>query len=213
MAAEKIPGSYSKRKAPRQTRAKATFASIKIAAIELAQANGFATLNTIDIAARAGVSVGSLYQYFPNRESILLSLYEETSGQLVKAMKAKVPQILDAPLDKAIYRTASEMLSLYKKNRMILLDLPQKMPELDLVAHSLSFDQLIHGTLRLFLTHRRHGESPTMIEHKAFFIESILIGSIQRYLMQPPARLSTRVFLEHVTAIAVDYIERPIREA
>ncbi len=210
MPTKAAKSSHAKRKAPRQTRAKATFDSIKIATTELARVNGFAALNTIQIAARAGVSVGSLYQYFPNRESIFLSLFEDTTAKLVEAMKARVPQILDAPLERAIHKTASDMLSLYKTHQLILLELPQQMPELHLSAHSLSFDQLIHGTLRLFLTHRKIGESPQMIEHRAFFIENILIGSIQRYLTRPPSRLPIKLFLRHVTAITVDYIERPM---
>ena len=203
-------GSYKRRRDPHQSRAKMTVESIKQATMELARDKGFAALNTVDIAARAGVGVGSLYEYFPNRESILLSLFEDTTEQLVASIKAKLPQILEAPLGKAIRRTASELLSAHKENHMILLDLPQQMPELRLSGHAISFDQLIHGSLRLFLLHHKHGESPALIERRAFFIESILIGSIQRYLSRPPANFSDKAFLDHVTTIIVDYIERPM---
>lgn len=209
MSAESRQSQFSKRKAPRQPRSRATVDSICIAATEMARTQGFASLNTIDIAARAGVSVGSLYQYFPNRESIFLSLYEETTASLVVAIKAKFPQILDAPLEKAVRMTATEMLTLYKQNQLILIDLPQQMPELKLSGQPLSFDQLLHGSLRLFLAHRNLGESPARIEHKAFFIENILIGSIQRYLSKPPARLPAKDFLDHLIEIVIDCVKRP----
>jgi AcrR family transcriptional regulator len=203
-------GSRSRRREPRQPRAKLTVESIKIAAVEIARDKGFAALNTIDIAARAGISVGSLYEYFRNRESILLSIYEDTTEQFVSSIKARLPQILEAPLQKAVRRTAAELFNSYRKNQMILVELPQQMPELRLSGHAVSFDQLMHGSLRLFLVHHRRGESPALIERRAFFIESILIGSIQRYLSRPPARLSVAAFLDHVTTIVVDYIERPM---
>lgn len=202
---------YRKRKEPRQPRARLTVESIKAATMELARANGFAALNTIDIAARTGIGVGSLYEYFPNRESILLSIFEDTAEKLVSSIKAKLPQIMDAPLRKAIHATASELLSAYKKEQMVLVDLPQQMPQLRLSGHAISFDQLIHGSLRIFLLHHKRGESPTLVERRAFFIESILIGSIQRYLMRPPAHFPTKAFLDHVTTIIVDYIERPMK--
>lgn len=203
--------SYARRREPRQPRAKLTVESIKLATIELARAKGFAALNTIEIAERSGIGVGSLYEYFPNRESILLSLFEDTTERLVSSIKAKLPQIMEAPLHKAIHRTASELLNSYKRNQMVLIDLPQQMPELRLSGHAVSFDQLIHGSLRLFLSHHRQGESPTLIERRAFFVENILIGSIQRYLTRPPDKFSTKAFLDHVTTIIVDYIERPMK--
>lgn len=203
--------SYKRRKEPRQARARLTVESIKIATMELARAKGFGALNTIDIAARAGIGVGSLYEYFPNRESILLGIFEDTTEQLVTSIKGKLPQIMEAPLRTAIHRTASELLSSYKKSRMILVDLPQQMPELRLSGHSISFDQLIHGSLRLFLLHHKRGESQALIERRAFLIESILIGSIQRYLSYPPAHFPAPAFLDHVTTVIVDYVNRPMK--
>lgn len=202
---------YKRRREPVQPRAKLTVECIKVATMELARQNGFAALNTVDIAARAGIGVGSLYEYFPNRESILLSIFEDTTERLVTSTKAKLHDIMEAPLRKAIHRTASELLNSYKTHQMILVDLPQQMPELRLSGHSISFDHLIHGSLRMFLGHHKRGESPALIERRAFFIESILIGSIQRYLSRPPSTFPPAAFLDHVTTIIVDYIERPMK--
>lgn len=202
---------YKRRREPIQPRAKLTVECIKIATMDLARQKGFAALNTVDIAARAGIGVGSLYEYFPNRESILLSIFEDATERLVTSNKAKLQEIIEAPLEKAIRRTASELLSSYKKNKMILVDLPQQMPELRLSEHSISFEHLIHGSMRLFLMHHTRGESPALIERRVFFVESILIGSIQRYLSRPPSKFSSSAFLDHVTTIIVDYIKRPMK--
>ena len=64
----------SPRKAPRQARAQATYDAILEAAARILETDGLGALNTNAVAARAGISVGSLYQYFPSKEAILSEL-------------------------------------------------------------------------------------------------------------------------------------------
>src|SRR5215510_390504 len=64
----------SKRRAPRQARAHNKVELIFEATIQILEKEGRARLNTNRIAERAGVSVSTLYQYFPNKEAILLAL-------------------------------------------------------------------------------------------------------------------------------------------
>lgn len=62
------------RKQPTQERARETVKAILAAATQLFVNDGFASATTARIAERAGVSVGSLYQYYPNKESLLVAL-------------------------------------------------------------------------------------------------------------------------------------------
>ncbi len=64
------------RKRPRQARSTITVDAIFQAAIQVLLADGLTRLNTTRVAQRAGVSVGTLYQYFPNKESLLYGLLE-----------------------------------------------------------------------------------------------------------------------------------------
>ncbi len=74
------------RKKPRQQRAAATWDAILEAAAQLFQRSGYAATTTNKVAERAGVSIGSLYQYFPNKDALLVALAErhlaEASQQL-----------------------------------------------------------------------------------------------------------------------------------
>ena len=62
------------RKVPGQARSQETVTVILEASARILESDGLHGFNTNAIAARAGVSIGSLYQYFPNKDAILLAL-------------------------------------------------------------------------------------------------------------------------------------------
>jgi AcrR family transcriptional regulator len=64
----------SPRKRPRQERGRATVEAILQAATYILIKSGWEALNTNAVAERAGVNISSLYQYFPNKESIVSEL-------------------------------------------------------------------------------------------------------------------------------------------
>ncbi|GBQ97036.1 TetR family transcriptional regulator [Acetobacter nitrogenifigens DSM 23921 = NBRC 105050] len=62
------------RKVPRQARATVTVDAVFEAAIQLLDGNSPVTMSTTQIARRAGVSVGTIYQYFPNKQALFFAL-------------------------------------------------------------------------------------------------------------------------------------------
>jgi AcrR family transcriptional regulator len=62
---------------PRQTRALATRAAILEAAAQILERDGLAGFTTNAVAARAGVSIGTLYQYFDDKDALLLTIARE----------------------------------------------------------------------------------------------------------------------------------------
>lgn len=74
------------RKTPRQLRSATTVATILEAAAHILEELGFDGYTTNAVAARAGVSIGSVYQYFPNRDSVTRALIERKSEELLMAI-------------------------------------------------------------------------------------------------------------------------------
>jgi AcrR family transcriptional regulator len=68
--------SLNRRKIPAQARSVATVDAILQAATQILLASGFEKMTTTRIAERAGVSVGSFYQYFPNKRALLAALVQ-----------------------------------------------------------------------------------------------------------------------------------------
>lgn len=73
-AIPRIPQRLKPRKNPVQARSSATVEAIHEAAIQVLLKGGLTWLTTTRVAERAGVSVGTLYQYFPNKEALLFAI-------------------------------------------------------------------------------------------------------------------------------------------
>src|ERR1700754_4129621 len=70
------------RRQPKQARSQATWAAILEAASQILERRGPSGFNTNDVAERAGVSIGTLYQYFPDKHAILLAVAEREAGRV-----------------------------------------------------------------------------------------------------------------------------------
>ncbi|MFM0325574.1 TetR/AcrR family transcriptional regulator [Caballeronia glebae] len=101
------------RKAPAQSRSEATVSSIVEAAAQVLESDGFEGFNTNAVARRAGVSIGSLYQYFPGKDALVVALirrestrfYEDASIALTKRSgKAALEYLIGASVRQQLQR-------------------------------------------------------------------------------------------------------------
>lgn len=81
------PRHLKARKQPRQARAATTIDAIFEATIQVLIAEGTHRLTTTRVAQRAGVSVGTMYQYFPHKQSLLYALNERYLDRLAERME------------------------------------------------------------------------------------------------------------------------------
>jgi AcrR family transcriptional regulator len=86
------------RKRPRQTRSNELVAAVLDAAIQVLAREGAQRFTTARVAERAGVSVGSLYQYFPNKAAILFRLQSDEWHQTIELLRNILEDRADPPL-------------------------------------------------------------------------------------------------------------------
>jgi AcrR family transcriptional regulator len=89
------------RKTPKQFRSKDTVEAIRIATIQVLLAVGQEQLTTTLVSQRAGVSVGTLYQYYPNKQSLLAEVVRSHLERVLSEVEAAV-QPLGSPSDEQL---------------------------------------------------------------------------------------------------------------
>jgi AcrR family transcriptional regulator len=89
---------FEPRKTPVQARSTVTVEAISEATIQVLLSHGAERLTTTRVADRAGVSVGTLYQYFPNKQSLLYAVFEDHLEKVASAVEAACDQACHQPL-------------------------------------------------------------------------------------------------------------------
>ena len=116
---------FEPRKTPVQARATVTVGAICEATIQVLLSHGADRLTTTRVADRAGVSVGTLYQYYPNKRSLLFAVFEDHMDKVSRAvetacadachksMSEMIRQVVEAFVDVKMQR-ADISIALYK---------------------------------------------------------------------------------------------------
>jgi len=99
MPPRRIP-QIASRKDPQQARSTELVAAILQAAIQVLAKEGAHRFTTARVAAKAGVSVGSVYQYFPNKAAILFKLQSNEWQQTTQMLRNILEDVRNPPLDR-----------------------------------------------------------------------------------------------------------------
>lgn len=105
-------------KQPVQARSRHTVEVILQAAIQVFEARGYAAGTTARIAERAGVSVGTLYQYFPNKDAVVAALAERHVAE-VRALAESGAPAAAMPLPELIGHWVDAFLALHEANPVL----------------------------------------------------------------------------------------------
>ncbi|MEJ2583285.1 MAG: helix-turn-helix domain containing protein, partial [Acidobacteriota bacterium] len=116
-----ISRSSSTRREPTQERARFTVAAILQAAAEVIDDAGWANTSTNRIAERAGVAIGSLYQYFANKEEILARLIEEHRKDVHVVVGLALERLEDpsVPIEDALRDLFRELVRLHRADPVL----------------------------------------------------------------------------------------------
>lgn len=203
------------RKTPSQSRSKLTMSSILEATQDMLRTTSYDDISTKKIADKVGISVGSLYQYFPNKKTIALAIYEETTLEVAKQMRDQM--YTDAMLsddavandkNQGMYKTIEVSFNLYEEHQSILIDLLEDAPELKRHAATLTANNLLYNAARLFL--RNHPPKVDVdLDATSFVMESLIFDSIKRYLLLPePKPFPKEELIDIIASTIISYYQR-----
>jgi AcrR family transcriptional regulator len=122
--------STNPRKQPQQDRSRVTVEAILEATTHILTAEGYDKANTNRIAERAGISIGSLYQYFPNKESLMAALIEQHSNEMAELVETKLNNLFDSPLEIVVPELIKAVIAAHAINPRLHQVLSEEMPRL-----------------------------------------------------------------------------------
>lgn len=199
------------RKKPVQRRSQATVDQILIAAAQVFETLGYAGGTTNRIAERAGVSVGTLYQYFPSKEAVAVALLEahirETNRKLhewVEHMISKRHGLCDALEDYA--HGVMEVHEARPRLQHMLLEetpLPDRLHQVLLNAEREAVDAMA-DLLRIFPEVRSEN-----LERSGYFVIHTIESLTHRFVAHPTEQTMTKEeFVTELVAMLEAYLTR-----
>ncbi len=198
----------SPRKRPSQQRSQYTYDAVLDAATQLFERAGYAGTTTNHIAERAGVSIGSLYQYFPNKDAILYGLGERHVREIITVMSALSERMKEAapPLEKSVRLLVNALADLHRQDpRMhrLLYDLAPRTPET--AEHLRGVQALLAADVEHHL--RRLDVGGPDFALTALLLAESVEAQVHGAVLDPPDPYSTEEILE----AAIDLIVRGLR--
>lgn len=197
------------RKAPAQQRSRSTVEDILTAAAQVFEAHGYAAGTTNRIAQRAGVSIGTLYQYFPNKESLAVALLERHLAEGMRHMAGWVAGCIATPrsLHDTLHVFVEGMLDLHADSprlQHILLEetpLPPRLHDALLRAER-DTAKTVAGLLRV------HPEVRRGNLEKAAHVAVLAVESLtHRFASHPDQGLSRRTLSTELVAMLESYFK------
>jgi AcrR family transcriptional regulator len=194
------------RKRPRQHRSKETVETILTATARILVKLGFDGLTTNAVAEQAGVSIGSLYQYFPNKQALVAALIERRLDEKNAATHAELSRIASAPFPEAVRAMIRMTIQTYAVSPELSRVLIEQVPRVGRMAR---IAELHEGTLRLvaaLLEARKHELAVRNPEMAAFVLVASIEAIAQRAALFHPARLTDPVLIDEATAMVTRYL-------
>jgi AcrR family transcriptional regulator len=143
------------RKRPRQARSRATVDSVLEATARVLVKRGFDGLTTNLVAAAAGVSIGSIYQYFPNKEALVGALIEKHVEDMTALCLSELARVAQLPMAQAIRSVIELMIRAHAVQPELHRVLTEQVPRVGRMARLREIEALAHRMVAGLLAARR----------------------------------------------------------
>ena len=193
----------SSRKVPTQERAQLTVEAMLDAAIKLLKRRGASFITTNRIADTAGVSIGSVYQYFPNKKAIFIALHERHIRQVDDVLQKCLENGADLPLEELIASLLIGVIQLHDADPKLSELLQTEVPHRAEGTPGLAV-RLYEPLRRVLALHSKEIVRAATLDMQAFFLSNMIEAFGHAIVLRRPAGLSlARAKSETLRAILV----------
>lgn len=195
------------RKRPNQSRSRALVDAVAQACLHILDKEGEAALTVARIAEVSGAAVGSIYQYFPNKDAIVAMLYERVLDEESEQLLCMREKLAAAPLPAALREILANIvrveLRLFKLNQSFHLRHHAALHLGMWRSPYRNAGEFIEATWLPLLQMRAHEISTPHPEMAAYLVGQGLRSVIRSALEDLPGQLESAAFLDSLVAMAV----------
>lgn len=143
------------RKHASQDRSRATVEALIEATARILVREGFDKASTNRIAETAGVSIGSLYQYFPAKEALIAAVMERHNQELMQVVRGALAEIATLPMEQAVRKLVAAAIRAHRLDPKLHRVLAEQIPRTGRFLNTEAFNREIYAPFRAYLEAHR----------------------------------------------------------
>ena len=191
----------SVRRRPKQRRARQTVDAVLEAVVRVLKREGFDAITTNRVAEVAGVSIGSVYQYFPDKRAIFAALHERHIEEIDRIVETTLVEHAASSLDELIRAMVEAMVDAHTTDpelyELLLTEVPHR------AGGTRDFAVRLHGAFRLAISSgapelKKRGDLDKVVFVVTHMVEALSHGAVLR---RPPGLSLADAKAETVRAV------------
>jgi len=199
------------RKQPKQERATATVDAILQAAAYILIRDGWGALNTNKVAKRAGVNIASVYQYFPNKQAIVVELQRRHITRARQTQPLQLQGLSDQPNLRSILRLAIQhVITEHSEQPALHRIFAEELPRSSRRALHLTQDASDQNVLGMWRTCiQLFAKDVPDLDTATFVVKSAIHAVIHDAATERPELLQSATFSDELVTLIERYLVRP----
>lgn len=194
------------RKLPTQERSKQLVDSLLSATAKILVRLGYEGLSTNRVAEEAGVSVGSLYQYFPNKESLVAALIQRWSDGVMETLADHYLEVRHESIETAVETLVAAALDFTRMDAKLHRILTQQIPNVNALPALELFNRRMSERVASWLEVHREQLEVEDLHLVAEVVVMTLSGLSDYALIQRPELLDSPSFVQHLSRLVLGYL-------
>lgn len=200
------------RKVPRQDRSRQMVERIVRGGRDVLIHDGYANFTTNKVAVAAGVSPGSLYQYFPDKAAILDVIidryWDEVSARVAGTLRgANAVDVVGDPVA-AVRMVNAALVSALEEDAALMRIVTDELPQARIREQRAALERRIVDVVTTYLVVALN--LPASVASARAWIMVVTMEVVaSRWVLEPPAFVDRDLLIDELTALAVGYLARP----
>lgn len=197
------------RKSATQKRSQAMVETLLDATARVLTREGYDRASTNRIATTAGVSVGSLYQYFPNKEALVAALVARHNRQMLELLRDALREVASLDLATAIRELVRAAVDAHMVDSALHRIFAEQVPRMGQLAKIDALQQETFLLVRTYLEARRAEISVSDLESATSICVTAVEALTHEFVINRPGALDgdRDRFIDEVTRLIVGYLQ------